>query len=199
MLDIVEGRPSELALPLAYWRTEVPRPATDLNPARDGCGLLWYTPLVPMNDKTVTRTVDMVRTVCIDHEIEPLITLTSLSDRCFDMTVPILFPKHDGERAAEAHRCFRRLFLGGREIGVAPYRMGVEAMALLVEPSPYWRTVSALKEAIDPHQIMAPGRYSNCELPAAAPPRRPTRPVDGELGGPGDGSARPVTPSERRQ
>jgi hypothetical protein len=33
-------------------------------------------------------------------------------------------------------------------------------MPLLVEPSPYWRMVSTLKQAIDPHQIIAPGRYS---------------------------------------
>jgi 4-cresol dehydrogenase (hydroxylating) flavoprotein subunit len=167
-LDIVEGRPSELALPLAYWRSQVPRPAADLNPARDGCGLLWYAPLVPMNGETVRRTVDMVRRVCTDHAIEPLITLTSLSDRCFDMTVPILFPQHDEERTAEAYRCFRQLFRNGCEIGVAPYRMGVEAMTLIMEPSPYWRTVSAIKQAIDPHQIMAPGRYSNCALPERA-------------------------------
>ena len=160
-LDIVEGRPSELALPLAYWRSEIPRPAADLNPARDGCGLLWYGPLVPMNGGAVRRAVDMVRRVCKDHAIEPLITLTSLSDRCFDMTVPILFSQQDGERTAEAYRCFRQLFRDGCEIGVAPYRMGVEAMTLLVEPSPYWGMVSALKQAIDPHQIIAPGRYSN--------------------------------------
>jgi FAD/FMN-containing dehydrogenase len=160
-LDIVEGRPSEVALPLAYWRSEVPRPASDLNPARDGCGLLWYSPLVPMDSDTVRQTVDMVRTVCTDHAIEPLITLTSVSDRCFDVTVPILFPQHDPARTAEAYRCFWQLLDDGREIGVAPYRMGVEAMTLLVEASPYWRMVAALKRAVDPHQILAPGRYSN--------------------------------------
>ena len=46
-LDLVDGRPNETALPLAYWRgaaaTSTPR-----DPARDGCGLLWYAPLVPM-------------------------------------------------------------------------------------------------------------------------------------------------------
>jgi FAD/FMN-containing dehydrogenase len=163
-LDIIEGRPSELALPLAYWRSEVSRPTTDLNPARDGCGLLWYAPLVPMNDETVRRTVDMVRRVCRDHAIEPLITLTSLSDRCFDMTVPILFPQHDEGRTTDAYHCFRQLFRDGCEIGVVPYRIGIESLDLLVKPTSYWRTVSALKQAIDPHQIMAPGRYSSCEL-----------------------------------
>jgi 4-cresol dehydrogenase (hydroxylating) flavoprotein subunit len=174
-------------------------PPQTSTPARDGCGLLWYAPLVPMNGETARRTVDMVRRVCKDHAIEPLITLTSLSDRCFDMTVPILFPQHDGERTADADRCFRQLFRDGREIGVAPYRMGVEAMTLLVEPSPYWRTVSAIKQAIDPHQIMAPGRYSNCKLPPATSIRPPVRLVDEELGRRGDGPvARHATSHDRR-
>jgi hypothetical protein len=161
LLDVVEGRPFESALPLAYWRSEVARPTTNLNPARDGCGLLWYAPLVPMKGETVARTVDMVRRVCKDHAIEPLITLTSMSDRCFDVTVPILFPQHVANRSAEAHRCYRQLFCTGREIGIAPYRIGIEAMTMLLEPSPFWRMVSTIKQALDPHQIIAPGRYSN--------------------------------------
>ena len=73
-----------------------------------------------MSGKTVRRTIDMVRRVCKNYAIEPLVTLTSLSDRCFDMTVPVLFPEHDGDRTAEAYRCFRQLFREGCEIGVAP-------------------------------------------------------------------------------
>ena len=34
------------------------------------------------------------------HRIEPLITLTSLSDRCFDSSVPLLFDRHDADRDA---------------------------------------------------------------------------------------------------
>jgi 4-cresol dehydrogenase (hydroxylating) len=81
--------------------------------------------------------------VCVDHAIEPLITLTSVSNRCFDLTVPILFPRTDEARTNDARRCFRQLFDEGRNIGVAPYRMGPETMTLLVEPSPYWHMVSA--------------------------------------------------------
>jgi len=48
-LDLVQGRPNQTALPLAYWRSgRVPRSGTALDPARDGCGLIWYAPLVPM-------------------------------------------------------------------------------------------------------------------------------------------------------
>ena len=78
------------------------------------------------------------------------------------MTVAILFTQHEATRTAEAHHCYRQLFHGGREIGVAPYRIGVKATTLITEPPAYWRTVSALKQAIDPHQIIRTGPSGFC-------------------------------------
>jgi 4-cresol dehydrogenase (hydroxylating) flavoprotein subunit len=158
-LDILEGRPSEVALGLSYWRAGNQKPATDLNPARDSCGLLWYAPLVPMKQRMIRNAVDMIQRVCKENKIEPLMTLTSLSNRCFDLTVPILFSQGDRAQTEDARRCFQQLFREGQKIGVAPYRVGVEAMPLLVQPTPYWQLVSSLKAAVDPHNIIAPGRY----------------------------------------
>jgi 4-cresol dehydrogenase (hydroxylating) flavoprotein subunit len=101
-LDILEGKPSEVALSLAYWRSGVSKPASNLDPARDSCGLLWYAPLVPIKQEIVRGTVDMVRKVCLEHKIEPLMTLTALSNRCFDLTLPILFSQKDAVQAAGA-------------------------------------------------------------------------------------------------
>jgi len=159
-LDVLEGKPSEVALPLSYWRSEVSKPTSNLDPARDGCGLLWYAPLVPMKEEIVRNTVDMIRRVCLEYKIELLMTLTALSSRCFDLTLPILLAQKDAGQADGARRCFEQLFAEGKQLGVAPYRVGVEAMPLLVQSSSYWRLVSALKAAIDPEQIMAPGRYA---------------------------------------
>ena len=47
-LELVAGRPNETALPLAYWRNSKPHKGKFRNPALDGCGLMWYAPLVPM-------------------------------------------------------------------------------------------------------------------------------------------------------
>jgi 4-cresol dehydrogenase (hydroxylating) flavoprotein subunit len=52
-LELVAGRPNETALPLAYWRNPRPPGPGPRDPARDGCGLLWYAPLVPMRPATV--------------------------------------------------------------------------------------------------------------------------------------------------
>lgn len=93
-MQLFAGRPSEIALPLAYWLTNnQPPQGTAMRPDQDDCGLIWYSPLVPMQAEKVTEFTTMVTSICIKHQIEPLITLTSFSDRSFDSTIPILFKK----------------------------------------------------------------------------------------------------------
>jgi len=164
-LRLLAGSPSDVALPLAYWRSTARPPKGPLNPARDGCGLIWYPPLVPMKANDVRRYVDFVGDICVAHGIEPLITLTTLSDRCFDSSVPILFDRADVAQRARATACYDALFEVGKRHGFLPYRLGLQAMdRVAASDTPFWNLVRSIKSAIDPHQIIAPARY-------APPPR----------------------------
>jgi FAD/FMN-containing dehydrogenase len=160
-MQLVVGKPSRVALPLAYWRTAgFLLGDRELNPARDGCGLIWYSPLVPMASASVRRYVTMVHEVCSRHGIEPLITLTSLSDRCFDSSVPLLFDRSDANATRRAHACYLALLEAGKNAGFLPYRIGIQAMDWLVRPGlPYWDLIATIKSAIDPQGIISPGRY----------------------------------------
>jgi len=161
-IKLIAGRPSEIALPLAYWRSgKMPVKGERMNPGKDGCGLIWYSPLVPMRPERVRVYVEMVKRICIEHGIDPLITLTSLSDRCFDSTVPLLFDRGNQEAAGRAQCCYDALFNAGQKEGFLPYRVGVQSMHLITRhDSSYWSLVTKLKNAIDPENIIAPGRYS---------------------------------------
>ncbi|MCX5753163.1 MAG: FAD-binding oxidoreductase [Candidatus Krumholzibacteria bacterium] len=169
--NVAEGAPTETALKLCYWKSGQRPPEGQLmNPARDGCGVIWYSPLVPMKPEKARAYVDMVYRVCAEHRIEPLITLTSLSHRCFDSTVPILFDPRHADDTARAKKCYEALFEAGKELGVLPYRVGIDHMGLIVRPdSTYWKLVARLKEAIDPGGIIAPGRYCPTDHPHGAP------------------------------
>jgi FAD/FMN-containing dehydrogenase len=160
-LELVDGRPSDVALKLAYWRRGAQgAPASALDPARDGCGLIWYTPLVPMKADVVGRYVAFATDAMRRHGIEPLITLTSVSDRCFDSSVPLLFDRDDPAALARAQACYRALLADGAREGFVPYRLGIDAMDRVVRPGVVaWDVVAALKRAIDPHATLAPGRY----------------------------------------
>lgn len=158
-LELVEGRPNETALPLAYWRHPNPPEGPGRDPARDGCGLIWYAPLVPMRPAGVRAYVEMVRRETTRHGLEPLITLTSVGDRLFDSTAPLLFDRGDAQATARAQACYDALLEGGRALGCFPYRVGVASMgaARSGHDEPMHER---LRAALDPGNVLAPGRYS---------------------------------------
>lgn len=160
-LELVQGRPNETALPLAYWRSgRLPAPGSARDPARDGCGLIWYSPLVPMSPQRVLRYIAFVTTVMRTHRLEPLITLTSISDRCFDSTVPLLFDRNDPSEVTRAQACARELLEAGCQQGFVPYRVGVDAMRWLESRHLAQGSLGTrLKDLLDPQRIVAPGRY----------------------------------------
>lgn len=164
-LELVNGRPNETALPLAYWRSPAAQKSAPLNPARDACGLLWYAPLVPMRAESVRAYVSMVTDVCRSHRIEPLITLTSLGERLFDSTVPILFDRTSTQKGQEARACRESLLHEGASLGFHPYRLAQEQMPSYTERCPEASGVGGrLKMSLDPGNVLAPGRYAKQRL-----------------------------------
>jgi len=157
--ELVLGRPNETALPLAYWRTTGPAPSGPRNPARDGCGLIWYAPLVPMRSEGVRAYVEMVKTQTRAFGMEPLITLTSIGDKLFDSTVPLLFDRRDAAASRQARDCLTALVDEGRKLGCFPYRMGIDAPQAL--RSTFRSSLHArLQQTWDPQRLLAPDRYS---------------------------------------
>ena len=160
-LELVAGRPNETALPLCYWSNgKQPRIGAAMDPARDGCGVTWYSPLVPMRAESVLAYVDMVTRTMREYRLEPLITLTSLSDRCFDSTVPLLFDLDSKVSRKNAEECYWALLEAGRRQGVLPYRVGIQTMDWLSRNhATFWQVVREIKKTLDPHAIISPGRY----------------------------------------
>ena len=163
-LNLMEGIPDDVALRLPYWKSGAPLPEDLPGALQSGeRGLIWYAPLVPMAPDTVLAFEAMVTRVCLQHGFEPLITLTSLSERCFDSSIPLLF---DGRSSAEHERawhCFDQLFDEGRQLGIVPYRMGSQAFHKLTAEGgddPALALARRLKQALDPEAVLSPGRYN---------------------------------------
>lgn len=159
-LELVAGRPNETTLPLAYWRNPVSPQGLFKNPSKDGCGLIWYAPLVPMRPRDIRAYVEMVKRVTHKHGMEPLITLTSISDRLFDSTVPLLFERNQPQAVAAGRACLQDLLETGRAAGWFPYRVGIDTMPALMALQSNSKTFHRrLRKDLDPHDLMAPGRY----------------------------------------
>lgn len=169
-LELVAGRPNETTLPLAYWMNRRPAPDGSRDPARDGCGLIWFAPLVPMRPPRVRVYLDLLQSVMRQHGFEPLITLTSLNDRLFDSSVPLLFDRDDAVAVERAHRCHGELLRKCAAEGFFPYRLGVPGFDALrggsaVDAAQVPALHMRLRAALDPNDILSPGRYTAVSLP----------------------------------
>jgi 4-cresol dehydrogenase (hydroxylating) len=160
---IMLGRPNNIALKLCYWRHKNAKSfsADSLSPGKDGCGILWYAPLVTMKPEIITEYVGFVRAICPKFNIEPLITFTNLKHDCVDSTIPILFDLSDPDAVKDAHNCLKKLVLQGIELGFIPYRLNIDQQQwLLNAQSPFWQTVNDIKSVVDPNSILSVGRYN---------------------------------------
>ncbi len=159
-LELVAGRPNETAMPLAYWRNPKPQVGNWKDPSADGSGLMWYAPLVPMRPADVRAYVNMVKDITPRYGLEPLITFTTLSDRLFDSTVPLVFERDNPQAVIAAAACYKELLHTGRDKGWFPYRVGINTMPTLVELQTNARTFhDRLRRDLDPNDVLGPGRY----------------------------------------
>ncbi|OUR80588.1 FAD-binding oxidoreductase [Colwellia psychrerythraea] len=161
--EIMLGRPNNIALKLAYWRHQNSKqfPADDLSPGRDGCGLLWYAPLITMKPKVMREYVNYIRTICPKFNIEPLITFTNLKHDCVDSTIPILFDLSNPDAVKDAHNCLKELVVEGVKLGYIPYRLNIDQQQWLLDAeSEFWKTVNDIKSVVDPNNILSVGRYN---------------------------------------
>lgn len=162
-LQLVAGRPNETALPLAYWRhpSYQAEAGKARDPGKDGCGLIWYPPLVPMKPELVRRYTRFVEEVTARFGLEPLITFTTVNDKVFDSTVPLVFDKARPEAAQAARACYEAMVRQGRELGFFPYRFSIDGMRLVTEMAPESTDFAKqLKSLRDVQGLLAPGRYA---------------------------------------
>ena len=158
-LDLVAGRPNETALPLAYWRNPGRQPTDNRDPGRDGCGLLWYAPLVPMRPQYARAYVNLVTRVAKKHGMEPLLTFTSVNERLFDSTVPLLFDRSVPEAVARARACYKEYWKRPQDRrvpvpGWRRYHGGDQS-----PPDPFAGLPRQTQADARSCQLLSPGRY----------------------------------------
>lgn len=87
----------------------------ELNPSADGCGLLWYPPLVPVKKEKVHQFVEFVNYTTSKYGLPSLITLSLINYKCMDSTIPIIFNFDDSVAVRNAHLCLDELIAEGQK------------------------------------------------------------------------------------
>jgi hypothetical protein len=84
--------------------------------------------------------------------------------------VPLLFDRDDASAVERAHRCHRDLLGQCAAEGFFPYRLGVAGFDALrggdaLDAGQVPALHARLRAALDPNDILAPGRYTAVALP----------------------------------
>ena len=158
VFGLMKGVPTETMLPSAYWRKSIPVPA-DPDPDRDGCGLIWCAPVAPADGGNVTEMVDIAETTLLERGFEPMISLTMITERSVACVISIAYDRAVPGEDGKAISCYDELQRRLTAQGYYPYRLGIQSMDLLAADSARATFLNALKRAIDPNNILAPGRY----------------------------------------
>jgi 4-cresol dehydrogenase (hydroxylating) len=171
---LLKGVPTEAPMASTYWRMRMPVPAQP-DPDRDGCGLLWCSPVVPNTGRDIAEATGVAEAILLEHGFEPQMSVSLVSGRAAICVITICYDRAAPGEDVRALECYRRLAETLVARGYPPYRLNVGVMDLVGGHDAYAAAVGAVRLALDPQGILAPGRY---ETPAGERPPCVTVPDD---------------------
>lgn len=149
---------SDDALARLYWRVGEAPALPD--PLADGCGLLWCAPAVPARGDEVVATIAWLEDLVAARGFDPAITLQWSEPRVIHLVLALLFDRRRPGADARALACHDEVVRGLAARGLVPYRLGLPAMHLAGGTDPaHAAAFAAIRRALDPADILAPGRY----------------------------------------
>jgi 4-cresol dehydrogenase (hydroxylating) len=156
--NLLQGVPTEAPLASAYWRKKTPAPA-QMDPDRDGCGLLWCSPVVPNTGRDITDVAGVATRTLLAHGFEPQMSISLATERSAICVITISYDRDVPGEDARAMECYRTLTGELLSRGYPPYRLNVGSMDCLNDDPAYAIAIRALKAVLDPNGVLAPGRY----------------------------------------
>lgn len=162
MSKILKGVSTETILASAYVKSKQPPPSSNLNPAEDGCGIMWLAPALPASGTDAQKLLDMTRPLYQKHGFDFSACFTLMNSRTFFFLLGIFFDQEDADEKARAFALFHDLSAVTKAAGYKPYRLGINSMDKFLDETPELGAFFAgIKSAVDPANILAPGKYVN--------------------------------------
>ena len=158
VFGLMKGIPTDAMIASAYWGKKTSPPA-GAHPDRDGCGLIWCAPVSPADGQSVVELTAIAESTLLERGFEPMISLTMIAERSVACVISIGYDRDVKGEDARAMCCYEELQRRLSARGFYPYRLGIQSMDMLNADPARIAFLRALKSTLDPHNILAPGRY----------------------------------------
>jgi len=156
---LMKGIPTDHPLSSTYWRKHT-KPPAQMDPDRDGCGLLWCSPVAPTDGAQARRLTGLVSALVLSHGFEPAISLTMITDRTLACIISLTYDREVPGEDGRAMACYSQLIEKLTQDGYPSYRLSIGSMAAMGETGSYTELLGTIKRAMDPAGILSPGRYT---------------------------------------
>lgn len=159
-INLYRGIPTDDFVRQAYFKSHAQKPQTDIDPARDRCGMVWIGPVVPFTSAHVMKVLALTKRIFDRHEFDFFVEVIVESARSVIVLVGVFYEREDPADAARAKAWYDEAQAAYIEHGYPPYRTTTMSMAQALDANPAARSLlAALKRAVDPQNLLAPGRY----------------------------------------
>ncbi len=155
---LLQGRPTEHFLRQAYYKSGA-EPATDVDPARDRCGLIWCAPVAPLTGEDVTRIRTLAEPLFRRCEFDFYLVLLVVNPRSVVTLMSIFYRRDDPDETRRALDLYEDLCRHTLAAGYQQYRTQAPRTQILDCDPDFRGVANRIKAALDPNGILAPGRY----------------------------------------
>ncbi|MEQ9413377.1 MAG: FAD-linked oxidase C-terminal domain-containing protein, partial [Cyclobacteriaceae bacterium] len=158
--SLLRGNVSKAGIGMLYWRKPKEIEIRDIH--EDKCGVLWYCPTVPFTGTDVVKAITISKQISKNRGFELNIGFLFISQRALDITGAICYNREVPGEDKRAMECHNEIMDAMVRLGYSPYRLGIQSMKLMNNKSASnKKLLKALKDALDPKRILAPGHYIN--------------------------------------
>jgi 4-cresol dehydrogenase (hydroxylating) len=170
---LMKGIPTGQPLASTYWRKRN-APPREMHPDRDGCGLIWCSPVAPNDGRHAARITGIATELVLHHGFEPAISMTVLTDRSLSCIISLSYDRAIPGEDEKAGACSAALLNALAREGYHPYRLSIGSMEAMDGDVAYRDVLRSIKNSLDPNGVLSPGRYvpfSPAHSQAGAVPR----------------------------
>lgn len=160
LIDLHEGKPVETVVRRGYFRYGKKRPVKDIHVGRDDLGILWSVPVLPFRGSEVVAFTRECELLFEKFNFDFYMTTMIFNARSVCPLMVILYDRLDETECARAEQLYSAILDLSHSRGYQHFRAGVNGWKKLYQCCPELKELNEkLKKALDPGNVLAPGRY----------------------------------------